>query len=334
MSISSNRRSTNRAASARTLRLLVLLAWMGAGILAPSAFSQVGLMPIPTLQGVQVQAETTFDPGTGLYTYGYTVSNPIGNTGRIWNVLVDMTTSLPRGFGSIFFDPQGLTIPLGTNLFSFDRELASLQPLALPAGTTLVPFGQQVPTGWNGGLRRDGTASFSTSGPEVHILPGQTLSGLALVGPGMPMIRKMRVRPKWTYVVPDAHVTDPEEEAAAGQVEENIPVHTFTLGPSAQTPGTFAHWDQVPHDLHQAIQFGWIPDATLAKTLVTQLTSARQALDAQKAAEAGTRLQTLIQPITQSTPAQRRREAFDLVLLNAQRLVENTAVTEFPIQPK
>src|SRR6058998_4277543 len=106
---------------------LLVLVWMAAGILAPSAFSQVGLMRIPTLQGVQVQAETTFDPGTGLYTYAYTVSNPTGNTGRIWNVLVDMTTSLPRGFGSIFFDPQGLTIPLGTNVFPFERQLANLQ---------------------------------------------------------------------------------------------------------------------------------------------------------------------------------------------------------------
>src|SRR5256885_3916118 len=256
MSISSNRR--RKAGLPRARRVLVLLlllmAWMGAGLLAPSAFSQVGLMPIPTLQGVQVQAETTFDPGTGLYTYRYTVSNPASNTGRIWNILVDMTTTLPPG--SSVLDASGLTIPLGRNLFSFDREIASLQPLALPAGTTLVPFGQEVPTGWNGGLRRDGTASFSTSGPAVHILPGQTLSGFALISPGMPMIRKMRVRPKWTYVVPDVHVTNPVEEAKAAQVKEAITFNTFTLGPSPQTPGTFGHWNQLRDDLNQAIQLG------------------------------------------------------------------------------
>ncbi|TLY39632.1 MAG: hypothetical protein E6K58_13155 [Nitrospirae bacterium] len=291
-------------------------------------------MPIPTLQGVQVQAETTFDPATGRYTYGYTVSNPAGNTGRIWNVLVDMATILPRGFGSIFFDPEGLTIPLGTNLFPFDRELGSLQPLALPAGTTLVPFGQQVPTGWNGGLRRNGVASFSSSGPEVHILPGQTLSGFALVGPGMPMIRNMEVHPKWTYVVPDVHVTDPEEEEAAGQVEQNITFRTFTLGPSAQTLGTFAHWDQVRDDLNQAIQLGWISDQALANALVSQLAAARQALDDQKGTDAKIGLNTLIQTITASTPDQRRREAFDLIFLNTQRLIEGTANTVFPVEPK
>jgi len=300
---------------------LLLLVWMAAGILAPSAFSQVGLMPIPTLKGVEVQAETTVDPGTLRYTYRYTISNPAGNTGKIWHVEVDVTTTIPRAAGLPVFDSSGLTIPLGRNLFTFDRELASLQPLALPAGTTIVPFGQQAPPGWNGGLMRNGFASFGSSGPEVEVLPGQTLPGFALLGPGMPTIRKMKVRPMWTYVVPDVHVSDPEEEAAAGQVEQNITVHTFTLGPSAQTPGTLAHWDQVRDDLNQAIQLGWIPDARLAKTLVTQLASARQALDAQKRAEARTRLQTLIQTITQSTSTQRRREAFDLVLLNAQQLL-------------
>ena len=336
MSISSNRR--RKAGLPRARRVLVLLlllmAWMGAGLLAPSAFSQVGLMPIPTLQGVQVQAETTFDPGTGLYTYRYTVSNPASNTGRIWNVLVDMTSTLPRGFGSIFFDPEGLTIPLGTNVFPFERQLANLQPLALPAGTTLVPFGQQVPTGWNGGLRRDGTASFSTSGPDFHILPGQALSGIALLGPGMPMIRNMEVHPKWTYVVPDVHVIDPEEEVAAGQVKQNITFHTFTLGPSGHTPGTFAHWDQVRDDLNQAIQLGWISDQALANALVSQLAAARQALDDQKGTDAKTGLRALIQTITASTPDQRRREAFDLIFLNTQRLIEGTADTVFPVEPK
>src|SRR2546430_1070983 len=311
---------------------LLLLVWIAAGILAPSAFSQVGLMRIPTLQGVQVQAETTFDPGTGRYTYRYTVSNPASNTGRIWNILVDMTTTLPPG--SSVLDASGLTIPLGRNLFSFDREIASLQPLALPAGTTLVPFGQQVPTGWNGGVRRDGTASFSTSGPDFHILPGQALSGIALLGPGMPMIRKMEVHPKWTYVVPDVHVIDPEEEAAAGQVKQNITFHTFTLGPSGHTPGTFAHWDQVRDDLNQAIQLGWISDQALANALVSQLAAARQALDDQKGTDAKTGLRALIQTITASTPDQRRREAFDLIFLNTQRLIEGTADTVFPVEPK
>jgi hypothetical protein len=292
-------------------------------------------MPIPTLQGVQVQEETSFDPATQRYKYSYTVSNPASNTGQIWNILVDLTTTIPRSSGSPVFDSSGLTIPKGgVGLKPFDHEVADFSPLALPAGMTVVPFGQQVPPGWNGGLRRDGFAYFSSSGPEVEILPGQTLSGFTLLGPGMPMVRKMKVRPYWTYVVPDVHKTDPQEQIAAAKVEQTITFHTVTLGPSAQTPGSFGHWNQLRDDLNQAIQLGWISDQSLATTLVTQLASARQALDAQDGTLAKSRLQTLIQTITQSTLAQRRREVFDLVLLNAQRLVENTPNTVFPFEPK
>ncbi len=335
MSIFSNLHCKTSSAWIR-YALLSFLAWGGSGICTTSALGQVGLMPVPTLQGVQVQEETTFDVVTQRYTYRYTVSNPAGNTGQIWDIQVDITTTIPRASGSPIFDSSGLIIPKagGVNLFSFDEVLAKRQPLALPAGTTVVPFGQQVPTGWNGELMRNGFSSFSSSGPAVRILPGQTLSGFSLLGPGMPTIRKMRVRPFWTYVVPDVHVTDPEEEEAAAQVEQRITFHTFTLGPSAHTPGTFAHWNQVRDDLNQANQLGWISDATLANNLVSQLASARQALDAADGTHAKTRLQTLIQTITQSTPAQRRREVFDLVLLNAQRLKEATPDTVFPIEPK
>src|SRR5207302_4707089 len=115
--------------------LVILLAWVGSGIVSASAFGQVGLMPVPTLQGVQVQAETSFDPVTKRYTYSYTVSNPAGNTGQIWHIEVDVTTQI-RGSSATVFDSSGLTIPLlGAGLKPFDQELADLQPLALPAGT-------------------------------------------------------------------------------------------------------------------------------------------------------------------------------------------------------
>src|SRR5437867_9445231 len=98
----------------RRLRLLAAL-WILVGSSISVRAEQVGLMPIPTLQGVQVQAEATLDPGTQRYTYRYTVSNPTGNTGQIWNLLVDVTTTLPRASGSTVFDASGLTIPHGRN---------------------------------------------------------------------------------------------------------------------------------------------------------------------------------------------------------------------------
>jgi hypothetical protein len=259
------------------------------------------------------------------------VSNPSSNTGQIWNITIDTTTQIPPD-QTPPFDSSGLTIPRGLNPVTFEELRTRLQPLALPAGTTVVPFGQQVPSGWIGGLGRDGFARFSSL--TDNLLPGQARSGFELIGPGMPTIRKVKIKPLWVHIVEDAETVTLEESIAAGDIERAIILHTFTLGPSAHTPGAFAHWNQLRDDLSQAVQLGWIPDANLANDLVTQLASARQALDAGDGTVAKARLDTLIQTITQSTPAQRRREVFDLVLLNAQRLKEATPDTVFPIEPK
>ena len=139
MSTFSNLRR-KRTAAGRRIALLMFLAWTGSAF-SSSALGQVGLMPIPTLQGVQVSAETTLDVGTELYTYGYTVSNPASNTGQIWNIQVDVTSN-----SSLFFNTSALTIPKGgVGLKPFFQEVADLSPLALPPNLTLVPFGQQVP---------------------------------------------------------------------------------------------------------------------------------------------------------------------------------------------
>ncbi|MGH7167720.1 MAG: CARDB domain-containing protein [Nitrospiraceae bacterium] len=312
--------------------LLGLTVWFA---LSPaSAVADVGLIPTPTLQGVQVQAEAGFDSGTQQYTYAYIVSNPAINTGHIWYITVDLTTTVPRTSGTPAFDSSGLTIPIGPGLYPFDRELADLQPLGLPAGTTVVSFGQSVPPGWSGGLSRAGRASFGSGSKADRIAPGQTLSGFAVISRGMPTIRKMQLDPDWVLLV-EGEATK-EEEIAAREIERSIIFNTFTLGPSAHTPGTFAHWDQVRDDLNQAIQLGWISDGQLANTLVSQVASVRHALEAADGTLIKTQLDTLIQTITQSTSAQRRREVFDLVRLNAQRVRDATPDTPVPVpvEPK
>ena len=272
--------------------------------------------------GVLAQAEASFDAGTQRYTYLLSVNNPSTNTGEISDLSIDVTTLIPKAFVPAF-DSSGLTVPVGGDLIPFDEKLAKLQPLSLPAGTNVVPFDQSVPAGWDGGLGVDGQAAFSSRTGTPNIAPGTSLGGFELISRGMPTIRKMQVVPFWVFLVDNVEAVAPEQEAQAREVEKAIIFHTFSLGTSAHTPGTFAHWDQVRDDLNQAIQLGWVPDHTLATALVTQLASARQALDATDGTLAKTRLQTLIQTVTQSTPAQRRREIFDLMFLNTQRLAQN-----------
>lgn len=311
---------------------MVCLLMLVSSALSSSDAVQLGSMPVPVLNNATVQANATFDLGTQRYTYTYTVSNPATNTGEIYYFSLDLTTQIPPSFTPAF-DASGLTIPVGDSGFKpFDQKLADMQPLLLPAGKHLIPFGQRVPSRWTGGLRRDGFASFGSRARPDRIKPGVTLGGFELISGGMPTIRKMEVEPFWIFTSPgDA---TPEEEQAAIAIEKSIVFHTLTLGPSAHAPGTFAHWDQVRDDLNQAIQLGWIPDVTLANNLVSRLASAREAFNATDGTLAKSRLDILIQTITTSTPAQRRREVLDLVLLNAQRLKEATPDTVFPIEPK
>ncbi|MGH2359253.1 MAG: hypothetical protein ACRDGM_01755 [bacterium] len=315
--------------------LVILLTWVGAGLIVASAFAHVGLMPVPTLQGVQVQAETSFDASMQVYAYTYAVSNPATNTGQIWRITVDVTTQIPPAFGVPAFDSSGLTIPRGAAGFKpFDLELESIKPLSIPAGTSVLPFGQRVPTGWAGGLEPEGFAVFFSRTGTPNITPGSSLGGFQLISRGMPTIHTIHVIPKWLLVLDSEEQLTPEIEQAADQISQSIIFRTFTLGPSGLTPGTFAHWDQVRDDLNKAIQLGWIADATLATNLVSRLASAREALDAVDGTLAKARLQTLIQTINQSTPTQRRREVADLIILNAERLIGATPDTPVPFEPK
>lgn len=114
--------------------------------------ADVGLLPTPTLTGVQTRAAVTFDPTSQIYSYNYTVTNPSSNTGQIWLITVDVTTKFPRAFVPAF-DSADLTIPYGISTLSFDDKVSSLSPFDLPVSSGhLVAFGQQVPPGWSGGL--------------------------------------------------------------------------------------------------------------------------------------------------------------------------------------
>ena len=85
----------------------LLLIGGGSAILSTSALGQVGDLPVPVLQGVEIQAEAIFDPGTQRYTYTYIVTNPSTNTGEIWHLGLDVKSQI------IALNSSGLTIPIG-----------------------------------------------------------------------------------------------------------------------------------------------------------------------------------------------------------------------------
>ncbi|MEW6258264.1 MAG: CARDB domain-containing protein, partial [Pseudomonadota bacterium] len=225
------------------------------------------------------------------------------------------------------------TIEIKTGKFeTFDQNLADMQPMLLPIGTRVLPFGQRVPQGWLGGMRRDGFSSFSSQKRPSRINPGSSLAGLELISSGVPTFRAMEIEPDWQFIS-DEEATEEEEQIFA-EIEKSILFHTQTLGPSGVFPGTYDHWNQLRDDLNKAIQLGWAPDQAFAATLVNQLASARQAVDAGDGTLAKQRLQTLLTTLAQSTSSQRRQEVRDLVYWNAQALIASTPDTPIPFEPK
>ncbi len=299
------------------------------GLLAVSANAQVGSIPTPVLKNVRMSADVAVDPAGG-YTYSYAIANPAGNTGEITQFMIDVTVG-PSGNG-MAGKTAGLTIPMGTRRFDFTERLARLQELnakvSNPGGAhvaTIVPFGQNVPSGWNGGLGNGGYAGFSVKGGSKGILPGSSLAGFELRSFGVPRIRKVNLIPFWMHVVENHENVTPEQSQAAGQIEQDIVFRTLTLGASEVSYGSLAHWDQLREDLAQAIQLGWIVDKILAKDLTSQLASARQAADARDLATAKIRLRTLLDTIDKSTAAQRTSEGFALTALNAGSLIDHAS---------
>jgi CARDB protein len=309
----------------------------GTGLLAFAASAQaVGLIPTPVLNDVAVGANAVFDSGSG-YTYSYSLANSARSTGAIANIRLDVTANPQSNAlaGSSF----GLTIPLGSRRVDYDFLVSRLQSLNFSQTSpgffqraALVPFGQDVPGGWNGGLGLGGYASYSITGANRGIAPGTALSGFELRSFGVPTVRKIQVIPFWMHVVSDHDAVTPDDMAAAGQVEQAIVFETVTLGPSGVQFGSFGHWDQLRDDLARAIDLGWISNNKLAKALTDQLAFARQALDAHDFFTARSRLGPVLDTIDNSTAAQRTSEGFSLVALNVQSLIDNTP--DNPVEPK
>jgi hypothetical protein len=286
---------------------------------------------------VQISADAAFDPAVNGYAYSYSIANSASSTGEITEIRLDVTAG-QSGNGMVF-NTFGLAIPLGPNQLDFSFLLSRLQSLNSSISTpgffqaaTIVPFGQSVPAGWNGGLGIGGYASFSVRGGTTGILPGASLSGFQLRSFGVPTVRKVNIIPFWMHVVDNHETVTQADMAAAGQIEQSIVFQAMTLGASGVTYGSFAHWDQLRDDLARAIQLGWLIDKNLATTLTSQLAFAREALDAHDFFTAKVRLQPLIDTINASGPGQTTREGFALVSLNAQSLLDNTRDND--VEPK
>lgn len=311
---------------------LFLLVGVGTGIIFTQAFGQLGELPIPIIQNVNVQAEVIFDPVTQRYTYTYTVSSPGVNTGEIWHLGLDMTTNIRPTSGIPAFDPTGLTIPVGASgLKPFDQVLADRQPMLLTVGTSVIPFGQRVPAGWTGGLRRDGFGSFYSDARIYRITPGSSLGGFELISGGLPSIRKMEVEPFWIFVS-EGDAT-PEDEQAAIEIEKSIIFHTKTIGPTAPPFDLRDLLEKIFGYIDESVALGWLIDPSLTDTLRAELNTARSYIEVNDPSSAKSALQRFMTALDSSSSAQRTAEAYSLLFYNAQYLKNKLPDTYIPPPP-
>jgi|CXWL01.1.fsa_nt_gi hypothetical protein len=115
--------------------LLMCGSLFGWSLMPISARADVGLLPTPTLVGVNTQTVVTHDLPNQIYNYNYTVTNPSSNTGQIWLIRVDMTTKFSKGFLPPF-DSSGFSIPLWCEHPHFRRDGG----LVAPVGTSGIKW--------------------------------------------------------------------------------------------------------------------------------------------------------------------------------------------------
>lgn len=302
----------------RTVRIIVVSIFIVFGA-TPLNAEQVGLIPIPVLENVGVETQVSFDSTTGLYNYSYTISNPGSNTGDIVDFDVDV-----RRHGGMELSSEGLTIPMGRTIRTFDELLIKYKGLN---HTNMVPFGQNVPSGWAGGPTASGFAAFGGMSKDVLIQPGVTMGGFEIISRGLPAIRDVMIDPDWVFMVDDLEAVTPEEEKRAHEVEDEIRFVTKTVGPFAPPRDIDGNLDvrnmltsKIYPYISQSSRLGWITDPELATALKSKAVEILQSVRDNDISQAITGLDAFIGLLDDSSSAQRTSDAYGLLYFNAKHV--------------
>ncbi len=232
---------------------------------------------LPVLKDVGVRATVNYDKKEGLYSYTYSMANPASNTGKIFDIEIDI--SKPEN--SVDLSSEGLIITLGTDRFgkiltrSYDDELAMNKTLMKKE---IVPIGINPPEGWGAGVAVVGTAHWGGNKFESLIMPGQSHNGYKIFSYGIPALRDITIHPHWLLMAGD--VSDEDVEMAE-RIEKEIAFYTKTIGPTAP-PLDFKPLEFLDYIIslkHEASSLGWITNKGIEQSLDAKLDNARKKLE-------------------------------------------------------
>ncbi|MDA8104786.1 MAG: hypothetical protein M0Z71_05345 [Nitrospiraceae bacterium] len=214
---------------------------------------------LPYLKNVEITAKVNLDPEMARYTYYYTVINSLSSIGNLVGLEIHVT--YPKGGGVLRSD--GLTIPRGKTMFTFEQTISRLDNLK---EVNIVPIGMQKPAGWMTGLSVYGTARLG-GGDYVYLKPGQSLSGFILYSYGLPGIRDFKADPSFDvneyYPSVDSLTSQEEVDALLAGIEQDESSVSFkgkTIGPTAP-PADFKpiiFLDYIVSLKKQSYNLGWL----------------------------------------------------------------------------
>jgi hypothetical protein len=271
-----------------------LLAWSGLLLFAEEP-------PPPVFENVEVRATCESDPACKGYRYAYAVTNGAGNTICAWRVALAL--------GIEVWEVTDLIAPPDWSGHAWGREYTPN-----PEDSPLPP-----------------SVSWITPDDPDLLPPGATQSPLGYCAPVPPVVREA-----WVYAWLDPwfqlyeQATGEEYDDPAGlrrRYIRKIP----TLAPLGVPPGTFEHWNVLLSDVNKAGALGWIADSGLLSQIQARLSEARQAALSQDLQAVDAKLEAVIALAEGASPAQMRREAKDLIVLNARYLKETLP---WPCEPK
>lgn len=284
-------------------------------------FINLSAQEIPVLKNVQIKAEIGYDSGLQIFTYTYTVTNPLNSTGGITDIQIDI--SIPTGGRNV--SSEGLTISYGINrrgvllTRSFEEELSTLgSSLKKP----VVPVGTRTPDHWGSYISVAGTVGWGSKG-EYDIMPGKSLTGFVIFSRGLPAIRSVEMRPFWVLSV-KGYVTEEDVEKSK-QIKEQITFKGKTIGPTAP-PADFkpiAFLSYIISLKEEAFTLGWIKNKGIENSLDVKLENARKKLEAGDTKTARNILHAFINEVEAQNGKHLTSEAYALLYYNAKYLIEH-----------
>ena len=315
---------------------------------------------LPSIKNVKVKAEVAFNSDTQIFTYSYTISNPIESELPIHVIVIDTTADAEVGAAGYawnlnphengFEDPSE---PFIEEDFPIDVPYKTQEEMVeKEEEVRTVHFGTFSPQGWTGSFFPEdrytsilGVSAVARWGTNTPISPGNELSGFLLTSSVIPGIREIAFKPNIEGILSSGLV--PEEWFPLGEddpylgikmtklyhnVEYSVCYKTKTIGPTPP-PANFIPTEfsiKITNYLNDSLSLGWIIDNALAEILQNMLNQIYQKMLLEDYTQAQLLLQQFMELIQSSTTEQMSNEAKGLLYYNAKYLYE-IIIEEIPL---